>query len=79
MSPATLARTAAQPFAPLTALVLRIRRHLAAVDAAHDRHSRFAALKDEDHRDLGLPHEAILGEPAQDPALPFFMQPRRNG
>lgn len=76
MSRTALARPAAQPVAPLTSLLARLRRHLAALDAAHDRQARFASLKDEDSRDLGLPHEAILGEPAQDQALPFFLQRR---
>ena len=76
MSPTAFFRMATLPFAPMTALVARLRRHLAAIEAAHDNQARFAALTEQDHRDLSLPYEGILDAPARDQALPFFLQRR---
>lgn len=74
MSPTALVRSAAQSFSPLAALISRLQRHGAAIEAAHDRQARFAALTEQDHRDLGVPFEVFMGERAYDPALPFFLQ-----
>lgn len=76
MSPMTLVRSAALPLAPLTACLARLNRHVAAIEAAHSRHARFAALGQDASRDLGLPDEVLMDAPAWEPALPFFMQPR---
>lgn len=79
MSPTALVRSAALSLSPLAALMSRLQRHRAAIEAAHDRQARFATLTEQDHRDLGVPYEVFMGERASDPALPFFLQRRIDG
>ncbi len=62
-------KTAARP-----GLLARLQNHLHRLTAAHARQARFALLDAQATQDTGLPPEAILAEPAYDPALPFFFQ-----
>ncbi len=57
-----------------TAMFVRLQDHLHSLTAAHARQARFNALDASAPTDTGLPPEAILSEPAYDPALPFFLQ-----
>ena len=52
----------------------RVQTHLAQLNAAHDRQTRFAHLNGSEARDTGLPPEVLLAEPAHADALPFFLQ-----
>ncbi len=57
-----------------TALFVRLQDHLHRLTAACARQARFNALDASAPADTGLPPEAILSEPAYEPALPFFLQ-----
>lgn len=53
----------------------RARNHLACITAAHTRLARLSPQMAAISRDVGLPVEDVLGQPAYDAALPFFFQP----
>jgi hypothetical protein len=65
-----------RPAVALRPLLTRLHRHLTSLSEAHETQARFARLTKGDICDTGLPPEAILGTPAHDHALPFFMQRR---
>ncbi len=52
----------------------RLQNHLHHLTDAHARQARFAGLDASVPRDTGLPPEVVLGQPAYDTALPFFLQ-----
>ena len=59
---------------PRPRLLLRLQNHLHRLTAAYARQARFSGLDPSVPHDTGLPPEVVLGEPAYDPALPFFLQ-----
>lgn len=69
----TLAQTIT-PKAPRPGLMVCLQDHLRRLTTAYARQARFASLDAHASKDTGLPPEAILAEPAHDPALPFFLQ-----
>ncbi len=62
------------PTAPRRSLWQHLQAHLHSLTAAHARQARFNGLDASVPADTGLPPETVLGEPAYDPALPFFLQ-----
>ena len=59
---------------PRPRLLVRLQNHLHRLTAAFARRARFSGLDASVPRDTGLPPEAVLGEPAYERALPFFLQ-----
>ena len=71
----TVSQAILQPL-PRPGLWQRLQNHLHNLTAAHARQARFNGLDASVPRDTGLPPEMVLGQPAYDAALPFFLQSR---